>query len=38
MVVPKYIDKILNKVQYGNDKKSSYPMEEVEQDSSIFDT
>ena len=30
MVVPKYIDEILNKVQYGNDEKSSYRMEEVE--------
>jgi hypothetical protein len=30
MVVPKYIDKILNKVQYRNDEKSSCRMEEVE--------
>jgi len=30
MVVPKYIDEILNKVQYGNDKKISCRMEEVE--------
>ena len=30
MVVPKYIDEILNEVQYGNDKKSSCRMEEVE--------
>jgi hypothetical protein len=38
MVMPKYIDEILNEVQYGNDKKSSYHMEDVEQDSSVFDT
>jgi hypothetical protein len=30
MVVPMYIDEILNKVQYGNDEKSSCRMEEVE--------
>jgi hypothetical protein len=30
MVMPKYIDEILNKVQYGNDEKSSCRMEEVE--------
>jgi hypothetical protein len=30
MVVPKYIDEILNEVQYGNDKKSSYHVEEIE--------
>jgi hypothetical protein len=30
MVVPKYIDEILNEVQYGNDEKSSCRMEEVE--------
>jgi hypothetical protein len=30
MVVPIYIDEILSKVQYGNDKKSSCRMEEVE--------
>ena len=30
MVMPKYIDEILNEVQYGNDEKGSYRMEEVE--------
>jgi hypothetical protein len=30
MVMPKYIDEILNVVQCGNDKKSSCRMEEVE--------
>jgi hypothetical protein len=30
MVMPTYIDEILNEVQYGNDKKSSCFMEEVE--------
>ncbi len=30
IVVPKYIDEILNEVQYGNDEKSSCRMEEVE--------
>jgi hypothetical protein len=30
MVVPKYIDEILNEVQYGNDEKGSSRMEEVE--------
>jgi hypothetical protein len=30
MVVPEYIDEILNEVQYGNNKKSSCRMEEVE--------
>jgi hypothetical protein len=30
MVVPKYIDEILNGVQYGNDEKSYCRMEEVE--------
>jgi hypothetical protein len=30
MVVPKYIDEILNEVQYGNDEKDSSHMEEVE--------
>jgi hypothetical protein len=30
MVVPKYIDEILNEVQYGSDEKSSCRMEEVE--------
>jgi hypothetical protein len=30
MVVPKYIDEILNEVQYGYDEKSSCHMEEVE--------
>jgi hypothetical protein len=30
MVVPIDIDEILNEVQYGNDKKSSCRMEEVE--------
>jgi hypothetical protein len=30
MVMPKYIDEILNEVQYGNDEKSSCRMEEVE--------
>jgi hypothetical protein len=29
MVVPKYIDEILNELQYGNDEKSSCHMEEV---------
>ena len=30
MVVPRYIDEILNKVQYGNNEKGSCRMEEVE--------
>jgi hypothetical protein len=30
MVVPKYIDKIFNEVQYGNNEKSSWCMEAVE--------
>jgi hypothetical protein len=30
MVMPIYIDEILNEVQYGNDEKSSCCMEEVE--------
>jgi hypothetical protein len=30
MVVPKYIDEILNEVQYGNNEKSYCRMEEVE--------
>jgi hypothetical protein len=30
MVVPKYIDEILNEIQYGNDEKSSCRMEAVE--------
>jgi hypothetical protein len=30
MVVPKYIDEILNEFQYGNNEKSSFRMEEVE--------
>jgi hypothetical protein len=30
MVMPTYIDEILNEVQYGNDEKSSYRMKEVE--------
>jgi hypothetical protein len=30
MVVPKYIDEILNEVQYGSDEKSSCRMEEDE--------
>jgi hypothetical protein len=30
MVVPKYIDEILNEVQYGKAEKSSCHMEEVE--------
>jgi hypothetical protein len=30
MVGPKYIDEILNEVQYGNNEKSSCRMEEVE--------
>jgi hypothetical protein len=30
MVVPKYIDEILNEVQYRNNEKSSCRMEEVE--------
>ena len=29
MVVPKYIDEILNDVKYGNDEKGSCRMEEV---------
>jgi hypothetical protein len=29
MVVPKYIDKILNEVQYRNDEKNSCCMEEA---------
>jgi hypothetical protein len=29
MVVPKYIDEILNEVQYENDEKNSCHMEEV---------
>ena len=30
MVVPKYINEILNKVRYGNDEKCSCRTEEVE--------
>jgi hypothetical protein len=30
MVVPKYLDEILNEVQYGKGEKSSCHMEEVE--------
>jgi hypothetical protein len=30
MVMPTYIDEILNEVQYGNDEKSSCRIEEVE--------
>jgi hypothetical protein len=30
MVVPKYIDEILNEVQYGNNEKSFGRMEEIE--------
>jgi hypothetical protein len=30
MVVPTYIEEILNEAQYGNDEKSSCRMEEVE--------
>ena len=30
MVVPKYIDEILNEFQYENDEKGFYHMEEVE--------
>ena len=37
MVVPKYIDEILNKVQYGNDEKCSYRTEEVEARFKCFD-
>ena len=37
MVVPKYIDEILNKVQYGNDEKGSYRMEEVKARYKFFD-
>ena len=38
MVVPRYIDEILNKVQYGNDEKGSCRMEEVEARFKFFDT
>ena len=37
MVVSKYIDEILNKVQYGNDEKGSSRMEEVEERFKCFD-
>ena len=38
MVVLKYIDEILNDVQYGNDEKGSYRMEEVKAGFKCFDT
>ena len=38
MVVPRYIDEILNKVQYRNDEKGSCRMEEVEARFKCFDT
>ena len=38
MVMPKYIDEILNEVQYGNDEKGSYRMEEVKARFKCFDT
>ena len=38
MVVPRYIDEILNKVQYGNDEKGSCRMEEVEARFKYFHT
>ena len=37
MVMPKYIDEILNEVRYGNDEKGSYRMEEVIARSKCFD-
>ena len=37
MVVPKYIDEILNKVQYGNDEKCPCRTEEVEARFKCFD-
>ena len=36
MVVPKYIDEILNEVQYGNDKKGSCAWKRLKQDSSVL--
>jgi hypothetical protein len=36
MVVPKYIDEILNEVQYGNDEKSSCRWKRLKQDSGVF--
>ena len=38
MVVPKYIDEVLNEVQYGNDEKGSCRMEKVEAKFKCFDT
>jgi len=38
MVVPKYIDEILNEFQYGNDEKGSCRMEEVKARFKCFDT
>jgi hypothetical protein len=38
MVVPKYIDEILNEVQYGNDEKVLAAWKRLKQDSSVFDT
>ena len=37
MVMPKYIDEILNEVRYGNDEKGSYHMEEVKARFKCFD-
>ena len=37
MVVPVYIDEMLNEVQYGNDEKGSCHMEEVEARFKCFD-
>ena len=38
MVMPKYIDEILNEVQYGNDEIGSCRMEEVKTRFKCFDT
>jgi hypothetical protein len=38
MVVPKYIDEILNEVQYGNDEKSFLAWKRLKQDLGVFDT
>jgi hypothetical protein len=38
MVVPNYIDEILNEVQYENDEKSSGTWKRFKQDSGVFDT
>jgi hypothetical protein len=37
MVMPTYIDEILNEVQYGNDEKSFSAWKRLKQDSSVFD-